>query len=231
MKEYLPHIVTILYLIVIEGLLSFDNALALAALVKKRLPNPVDQKHALTWGIWGAYIFRTIVIFAGVWLMQHDWIKVAAGAYLIFLAIKELWPYGPSTDSDASDSFGLSWLPRFSPLVSTIVAVELMDVMFSVDSIGVALAVSDVRWVLIVGAFLGILTMRVAAGVFIKLIARFPRLEKTAFVMVGLAGVNVILKVFHYELNEYLFLGLMGSIFLGTLLVSKPVKEVSHVQS
>lgn len=220
----LPHLFTIFYLIAIESLLSIDNSLALAALVNKRLITESDKKKALTYGIWGAYIFRVIVIFAGVWLMEHDWIKLLAGGYLIFLAIKELLVIKEGLD-ETPKGFAPPWL-RLSPLWACIVSVELMDIMFSVDSIGVALAVSDVRWVLIAGAFLGILTMRIAAKYFIRLIQRFPLLEKTAFVLVGIAGINVCLKVFHYELPEPVFLAIMGGIFIATLLISKPsVKE------
>lgn len=228
MTEYLPHLFTILYLVLIEGLLSFDNALALAALVNKTLSDPAQRKKALTYGIWGAYIFRTAAIFLGVWLMAHDWVKLVAGGYLIYLAIKELaFSKGESSEDGSGSPF--VWL-RLSPLWSTIVAVELMDIMFSVDSVGVALAVSDVPWVLITGAFLGILTMRVAAGMFMGLIQKFPLLEKTAFVLVGIAGINVCLKVFHYELPEAIFLAIMGGIFIASLLFSKlSRKEESHV--
>lgn len=226
MLDYLPHLGTVLYLVVIEAVLSVDNSLALAVLVNKKLSNPADRKKALTYGIWGAYTFRVIVIFAGVWLMAHDWVKLVAGGYLIALAVKELFFTKKEVEENTS---GTSLF--ITSLWKTIIAVEVMDIMFSLDSIGVALAVSDVRWVLIVGAFLGILMMRVAASLFIRLIQRFPLLEKTAFVLVGIAGINVCLKVFHYELPEALFLAIMGGIFTATLLISKPLQEKSNVPS
>ena len=49
-------LVIVLQLIILEGLLSFDNALALAALVSRRLTDEADRKKALTWGIWGAFV-------------------------------------------------------------------------------------------------------------------------------------------------------------------------------
>lgn len=229
LSQMATHLFTVLYLVLIEALLSFDNALALAALVNKRLKDPVQRKKALTYGIWGAYAFRTVVIFAGVWLMQHDWVKLVAGGYLIILAVKELGFAKGDDEDEASDSPAKLFF-RFTPLWSCVLAVELMDIMFSLDSIGVALAVSNIAWVLIAGAFLGILTMRVAAGLFIDLIQRYPLLEKTAFVLVGIAGVNVCLKVFHYELPESVFLAIMASIFTATILFSEPtLKEESNV--
>lgn len=216
----MSNILTIIYLVVIEGLLSFDNALALAALVKKRLSDPEDQKHALRWGILGAYIFRIGVIFAGVWLMSHVWVKLVAGGYLVILAVTELF----FANKDGSDLEGFTF-KGLSPLWSTIVSVEIMDIMFSLDSIGVALAVSNKTWVLIAGAVLGILMMRVAAGVFIKLIERYPILEKTAFVLVGIAGLNVMLKVAHWDIPEAPFFGLLATIFVGSIAYSEAVKE------
>lgn len=226
MELIIKYIAPIVYLVILESLLSFDNALALAALVKRQLSDPEQQKKALRWGIWGAYIFRTIAIFLGVWIMESDIVKLLAGFYLVWLMVKhllipELESQGDNNGRVLTSLFGI----RISPLWSTIIAVEIMDVAFSVDSIGVALAVSNVYWVLICGAFLGILTMRFAAGVFIKMIARFPLLEKTAFLLVGLAGLNVCLKVFHVHIPEAIFLGVMGAIFLGTLIISKPLKE------
>lgn len=216
------HLMAIGYLVLLEFMLSFDNAIALAALVKGRLKDPKDQAHALHWGIWGAYIFRTIVIFAGVWLMEHTWVKVLAGLYLVYLAVSELFFAGKPDEDGENEVGGMSfqWL-KLTPVWSAVVAVELMDIMFSVDSIGVALAVSDVKWVLISGAILGIVMMRYAAGFFIKLIDHFPILSKTAFVLVGLAGANVVLKAANIHIPETIFLGSMLLILVGSVILSK----------
>lgn len=219
------HFVIIAYLIILEGLLSFDNALALAALVKGRLKDPKDQQRALTWGIWGAYIFRTLVIFVGTWLMAHWQVKLVAGGYLVYLAISELFFAGKASE-DGENEVGWLNFKWMTPLVSTIVAVEIMDVMFSIDSIGVALALTDEKWVLILGAILGIIMMRFAAKGFIKLIDKFPILEKTAFVLVGFAGLNVVLKVGHafgydLEIPEGIFTAGLLTIFIGSFFVNK----------
>ncbi len=79
-----------------------------------------------------------------------------------------------------------------SPLFKTIIAVELADIMFSVDSIGAALAVSEDKSILIAGAVIGILMMRIASGVFINLIAKYPRIQTLAFALVGVAGVKLL---------------------------------------
>jgi YkoY family integral membrane protein len=222
----------VLQLVILEGLLSFDNALALAALVGTRLSDPLQQKRALKWGIWGAYVFRTAVIFLGVWLMSNPWIRVAAGLYLVWIAVDELFLKKQDGEEKATAlNFGFF---KLSVFWSTVVSVELMDIMFSVDSVAVALALSQKPWVLILGAMLGILMMRVAAQFFIVLIAKFPILLKTAFVLVGLAGANILLDTkgavvpftggytihMDWAIPEHSFLILLFAIFAGSLLLN-----------
>lgn len=77
---------TILLLILLEGLLSADNALVLAMMVK-HLPEK-QQKKALMYGIWGAYIFRFLVIGIGTYLIKFIWIKAIGAIYLLYLAFK-----------------------------------------------------------------------------------------------------------------------------------------------
>lgn len=225
----------IIQLIILEGLLSFDNALALAALVSRRLKTHEERQKALTWGIWGAYAFRTLIVFIGVWLMAHEWVKALAGLYLIQMGARELMTKKEHFEEEAKQSEKTSrrwfhWI-QLSPLWSTIVAVEIMDIMFSVDSIAAALALSSKVWVLITGALLGILMMRIAAQSFVKLIHKFPILEKTAFVLVLLAGINVCLKLKGLDLGfmvltidkpipEHLFSSLLFGIFFGSLVLN-----------
>lgn len=234
----------VLQLALLEGLLSFDNALALAALVSDRLKNPIDRKHALLWGIWGAYVSRVGIVFIGVWLMEQNWIKFAAGLYLIWLAVNELFlkkkaeHLDPEKEAHAfrfpSEEKEAHLIPRdgWKAVWKTILAVELMDLMFSIDSVAVALAVSDKKWVLVTGAIFGILMMRVAATYFIKLIERFPILVETAFVLVGIAGLKVVAEVKSLNFGDYqmpllgihtpewLLLPLMLSILVGALVLN-----------
>jgi len=233
----------VLQLAILEGLLSFDNALALAALVSGRLAHPEDRKHALLWGIWGAYVIRIGIVFIGVWLMKHEWVKLVAGGYLVWMAVNELFLKKEHEDvgeegrtiDDLINTVGAKIPKRATmrKIIGVIVAVELMDLMFSVDSIAVALAVSDERWVLITGAIIGILMMRVAATYFIKLIDRFPILVPTAFVLVGIAGTKVVLEVEALEIGstrlplvglhipEYVFLPVMFAVLIGAMILNR----------
>lgn len=245
----------ILQLAILEGLLSFDNALALAALVSDRLKNPLDRKHALVWGIWGAYIMRVGIVFIGVWLMEHHWVKLMAGLYLVWLAVNELFLKKEAEQLDPvkeghefhlpNETTAEAHIPRsgWKALWKTILAVELMDLMFSIDSVAVALAVSKDPWVLVAGAVIGILMMRVAASYFIKLIDKFPILIKTAFLLVGIAGLKVVAEVesidvfgMHFDLlgmhiSEKIFLPVMLIILSSAMIYNAKFPEkfkVSH---
>ena len=226
-------------LVVIEGLLSFDNALALAALVNRKLSCPEERKKALTWGIWGAYILRIVTIFLGVWLMKWEWVKVLAGLYLLGMAfhvflIEKIIQKKPSFHlKDFKDKIQdkvpkFKFLSILSPLWQTILLVEMMDFMFSIDSIAVTLAISNTPWILACGAIIGIFMMRLSAQAFLKIMDRYPVLEKTAYLLVGLAGLNVLLKIkdlnvgfayvsIDHPLPQPLFVTLLLSILLGSL--------------
>ena len=233
MFEY-QDIIIILQLAILEGLLSFDNALALAALVNKRLSDPKLQKKALIYGLWGAYVFRFILIFIGVWLFQYEAIKLLAGSYLIYLFISECFFKHHGKKVQNEDLFS-SKKPVSQKKVFwlSVLNVEIMDLMFSIDSVAVALAISNKTYILILGALIGIFMMRIAAQFFITLIKKFPLLEKAAFVMVGLAGINIILKIKDLNVFGYwtvsidrpipgtVFMTLMISILLFAMILSR----------
>ena len=77
------------FLVVLEGVLSIDNALVLG-LLAKRVPKAF-QKRALTYGLAGALVFRVIAIATAVWLMHWWFVKLIGGGYLIYIAVKHLF--------------------------------------------------------------------------------------------------------------------------------------------
>ena len=199
------YIWTVLVLIVLEGLLSADNALVLAVMVK-HLPAQ-EQKKALTYGIWGAFFFRFIAILLASWLIVV-WQAQAIGAlYLLYIAGSNLLVghHDESLGSKAGKGF---W--------STVVSVEIADIAFSIDSILAAVALAQsltpTDWphiggldggrflVVIIGGILGIITMRFVAGQFIGLMKKYPGLEKGAYLIVGWIGLKLaIVTLCHPE--------------------------------
>ena len=175
-------------LIVLEGLLSCDNAVVLAVLVK-HLP-PEARGKALRYGIIGAYVFRILALILATWVMGIWWIKVVGGVYLCWLCAS-FFLKRQDADGDGLDDHPPRRYFGMNAFWSTVVAVEMTDIVFSIDSIAAAVALSDKLWVLILGGLLGILAMRFAAQGFVGLLMRFPALEAMAFLAVGIIGLKL----------------------------------------
>lgn len=196
-------------LVILEGLLSADNALVLAVMVR-HLPKE-QQKKALFYGIVGAYIFRFLAIGVGVYLVKITWVKVLGGAYLLYLAISNFVKKEEEEDDVKEVQRGF-W--------KTVLMVELMDIAFSIDSVIAAFGVSDQIWVLFVGGLLGVLMMRSVAQVFLKLIEKIPEFETTAFILIAIIGTKMILEsLLGFHVEELVFFGILIAVFLGTFVV------------
>ncbi|MCQ6275563.1 TerC family protein [Bacillus sp. V3B] len=212
-------------LILIEGLLSADNALVLAVLVK-HLPEK-QRKKALMYGMFGAYFFRFLFIGIGVYLIKFWFIKVLGAAYLAWIVINHFRKKGGDED-EAKEFKKDSWLVRiFGTFWATVVSVEMMDIAFSVDSILAAFAISDQVWVLLVGGMLGILMMRTIAGVFLVLIEKVPELENTAFILIGIISAKMFASVFGFHLSHYAFFAIIILAFIITFIIHFTNKKKS----
>lgn len=89
-QEMVPaDLVIVGLLIVLEGLLSIDNALVLGMLAK-RLPKNM-RARALSYGLIGAFVFRVIAILTAGFLLKYTFVKLLGGGYLVFIAVKHLF--------------------------------------------------------------------------------------------------------------------------------------------
>ncbi|WP_425388441.1 DUF475 domain-containing protein [Domibacillus robiginosus] len=203
-------------LIVLEGLLSADNALVLAVMVR-HLPEK-KRKKALFYGLLGAYLFRFIAIGLGVWLMEIRWVKILGAIYLAWL----VWNHLKESDEKKQhvDMSKTGLLVRmFGPFWGTVAAVELMDIAFSVDSVLAAFGISKEVWILLLGGMLGVLMMRTVAGIFIKLIDRVPELETTAYLLIAIISIKMMLSIAHIEISHTIFFVILAAAFFGTFVV------------
>jgi predicted tellurium resistance membrane protein TerC len=107
----------------------------------------------------------------------------------------------------------------------TVLAVELMDIAFSIDSVLAAFGVSEQVWVLFLGGILGVLMMRGVAQVFLRLIEKFPELEKAAFILIIVIAAKMIAGAFGVHISHVLFFSILIAIFLGTMVVSSLRKK------
>jgi len=209
-------LVTVALLVALEGLLSADNAMVLAVLVLG-LPKR-EQKKALQYGIVGAFAFRILAILLAVYLIQIQFVMVIGAAYLLWL------PYNHFTGHDDAAARrrpkkAAPWL-GLSPFWGTVAKVELTDIVFAIDSILVAVAMSNKTWVIITGGILGVIAMRLVIGQLLVLVNRYPTLVDGAFVIIAWVGIKLILEYFHaagyvhFEVPRALSLGLIVVIFV-----------------
>ena len=146
----------ILSLVLIECLLSVDNAIVLAAQTQK-LPDKVQQEKSLFYGLWGAYIFRFLLIGVGTYLIHFWEIKVIGAGYLMYLALSHFYHMAHPVAKQKKKKEKKRILPLFW---SVVVSIEAMDIVFSIDSILASLAISTNPVIVLIGGLIGILAMR-----------------------------------------------------------------------
>jgi YkoY family integral membrane protein len=209
-------LITIGLLVALEGLLSADNAMVLAVLVLG-LPK-VEQRKALRYGIIGAFAFRIIAILTAAHLIQIRIVMVIGAAYLLWLAINHFRSHNDGHDRRKPRP-ARAWL-GMSAFWATVVKVELTDIVFAIDSILVAVAMSNKLWVIITGGILGVIAMRLVIGQLLVLVNRYPALVDGAFIIIGWVGIKLFLEYLHsaeyihFAIPKWLSLGLVVVIFV-----------------
>lgn len=203
----IPALTVIVNLILIESLLSVDNAAVLATMV---MDLPKDQRRkALKYGIIGAYVFRGICLLFAALLIKIWWFKPLGGIYLLILAIK-FFLKKDTQEYDEEDVehvtqelerkkkgwFYRKTLGAFGPFWATVILVELMDLAFSIDNVIAANAYTDNIILIWVGVFIGILAMRFVAQGFVKLIEKYSFLTICAYSVIGLLGAKLTLALY-----------------------------------
>lgn len=190
----LNDILLIVNLIILESLLSIDNA-AVLAIVVRDLPEEKRAK-ALRYGLLGAYVFRGASLFFIGLLMKFYFLKILGGLYLVYLCYGHFSAKADSPEeiSKAEDSRVFKWgrAIGLSPFVSVILCVEFLDMAFSIDNVFAAAAFSNIFWVVMTGVAIGMLAMRFVASRFEILMRRFSSLEHSAFIVIGLLGIKLI---------------------------------------
>ncbi len=184
-------------LVFFEGLLSIDNALVLA-LLARRLPKELRSK-ALTYGLGGAFVFRFIMIASAAFLLQWRIVKLVGGGYLLWISLQHFFFKKAETPEEEAEEIGKGARGFWG----TVAVIEVTDVAFAVDSILAAIALVGSApaghvglhpklWVVVTGGMIGVMLMRVAAAMFIRLLERFPRFETSAYLLVLTIGVKLL---------------------------------------
>jgi YkoY family integral membrane protein len=211
-------LITIGLLVLLEAALSADNALVLAILV---LPLPKrQQKKALQYGIVGAFAFRVLATLSAVHLIHMDWVKLVGGIYLLYLPFKHFAHKRHEASGVKGAHPVATSLLGLSLFWSTVVRVELTDIVFAIDSILVAVGMSRKLWVILAGGLLGIIAMRVLIGQVLVLVRRYPAIVDGAYVIVAWVGIKLVLEylhaveLIHFEIPRWIGIGIVLVLFV-----------------
>lgn len=215
----------------IELSLSADNIFVIAIIFSSfKIPQKF-QHRVLFWGILGAIFFRGLMIFLGVALInKFDWITYVFGGFLIFTALKMLLTK-EEEDFNPKDSkvykiigkifpikheiHGQKFFVRenginyVTPLFIALIVIELMDVIFAVDSVPAILAITADPFLVFSSNIFAILGLRSMYFFLANMLEKFSYIEYSLIAILTFVGIKMLL-VHHYKLPEWASLGFIA---------------------
>ncbi|AKP67970.1 TerC family protein [Companilactobacillus ginsenosidimutans] len=215
----------ILSLVVMECILSVDNAVVLAAQTQT-LPDKVQREKSLFYGLIGAYIFRFIVIGLGVYLINFWLIKALGAVYLFYLAVKFFF-FDKKKDSkvevpkEKPEPKGWRKHIKISAFWQVVISIELMDIVFSIDSVLASLAISENPVIVLIGGMIGILAMRGIAEVIMGFMNKIPELQDMAYFLILFIAIKLFLSIPAIDIHvpNVLFVFVLIGAIIVTLIV------------
>lgn len=179
-------------IILMESILSIDNAAVLATIVVNMKKE--NRIKALKYGIIGAYIFRSICLLSAAFIVKIWWLKPLGGLYLFIISIKYFIKKSKINFSPKNSSIYNKNL--FSSFWISVVYIEIVDLAFSIDNIFAAVAFSKNILLIFIGVFIGILTMRFIAQYFMHFMHKYIFLHKSAFLIMLLLSLRLLFSVY-----------------------------------
>lgn len=229
----------------IEKALAVDNVFVWLMLFSYFAVPPALQRRVLVYGVLGAIVLRTIMIFAGSWLIsQFDWLLYVFGAFLLFTGVK--MALAKEDYSGIGDKPLVRWIrshlrmtdkiesERFftrkngvlfaTPLLLVLILVELSDVIFAVDSIPAIFAVTTDPFIVLTSNLFAILGLRAMYFLLAGVAERFSMLKYGLSVILVFIGVKMLIVDF-YHIPVAISLGVVGGILTVTLLINAWVNK------
>ncbi len=225
----------------IELSLSVDNIFVIAVVFASfRIP-PQFQHRVLFWGILGAIVFRGLMIYFGVMLInKFSWMTYIFGAFLLFTAFKMLTKK-PEDEFNPRKSLIYRWLKKIMPLTSKIegekffvqrrhikaatplfvalIVIEMMDLLFALDSVPAILAITSDPFLVFSSNIFAILGLRSMYFFLANMLEKFSYLEYSLIIILTFVGIKMLL-VHHFKFPEWLSLGVIALALAGGILYS-----------
>lgn len=249
-----PRDATIKYITgyLIELSLSIDNIFVIAIIFASfRIPQKY-QHRVLFWGILGAIVFRGLMIFLGVMLIhKFSWMTYVFGVFLVFTAIKMMF-----TEDDNNfhpkNSFVFKMLRKVMPITAFIdnerffvkrrhltvatplfvalVVIEVMDVVFAIDSVPAILSITSDPFLVFSSNIFAVLGLRSMYFFLANMLERFSYLQYSLIAILMFVGVKMLI-MHYYKFPEWVslsFIGLALSVgIIVSLIKTKKHQEVS----
>lgn len=224
----------------IEKSLAVDNVFVWLMLFSYFSVPPALQRRVLVYGVLGAIVLRTIMIFTGSWLIaQFEWLLYVFGAFLLFTGVKMAlakedasgigdkplvrWLRGHlrMTDTIEDEKFFVrkNGLLFATPLMLVLILVELSDVIFAVDSIPAIFAVTTDPFIVLTSNLFAILGLRAMYFLLAGVAERFSMLKYGLAVILVFIGIKMLIVDF-YHIPIAISLGVVFGILFVTLIVN-----------
>ncbi|HHC5281006.1 TPA: TerC family protein [Salmonella enterica] len=224
----------------IEKSLAVDNVFVWLMLFSYFSVPPAMQRRVLVYGVLGAIVLRTIMIFAGTWLItQFEWLLYVFGAFLLFTGVKMAlakedesgigekpmvrWLRGHlrMTDTIENEHFFVrkNGLLYATPLLLVLIMVEFSDVIFAVDSIPAIFAVTTDPFIVLTSNLFAILGLRAMYFLLSGVAERFSMLKYGLAVILVFIGIKMLIVDF-YHIPIAISLGVVFGILTVTLVIN-----------
>ncbi|MFU9137084.1 TerC family protein [Erwinia tasmaniensis] len=234
---------------VLEKALAVDNVFVWLMLFSYFAIPPALQRRVLIYGVLGAIILRTLMIFAGSWLVtEFSWVLYLFGAFLLFTGVKMALP-GKEDDQPAGEKPLIRWLrghlrmteglegEKFfirrqgllyaTPLLLALIMVEISDVIFAADSIPAIFAVTTDPFIVLTSNLFAILGLRAMYFLLANVAERFSMLKYGLAVVLVFIGIKMLIVDF-YHIPVAASLATVGGILTVTLLINAWINQRSR---
>ena len=235
----------------LEKSLAIDNVFVWLMIFAAFAVSPAMQRKILLYGVIGAIVMRTVMIFAGAWLVtEFSWILYIFGAFLLYTGVK-MWQnhdeqedpkqsglykflqkYLRVTDDMHGDKFTIvkNGVKYFTPLAVVLILVELSDVIFAVDSIPAIFAVTTDPFIVLTANLLAILGLRAMFFLLSGLADKFHLLPYALSVILVFIGAKMLLlDVFHVPMA--ISLGFIAAVLTVTAILSVKFPNLAKVEA
>lgn len=224
----------------IELSLSIDNVFVIAVIFSSFAIPKKYQHEVLFYGILGAIVFRALMIFFGVALInKFEWIIYVFGVFLLFTAyrmlvhkeeefdpkksmvfklLKKLFPISYKMDKDKFFIKRMG-VKAATPLFVALIVIELTDILFALDSIPAILAITSDPFIVFSSNILAIMGLRSMYFLISRMLDKFQYINYSLVVILAFVGIKMILSDV-VEFHELVSLGVIGVSLIGGIIAS-----------